>query len=130
MVEFQVVVNDPESGRSFPVTVEGQHASVLVRKKIGDEVDGMFLGLPGYTVQITGGSDRDGFPMRPELPTAGRKRILVSESIGFRSPTYDGERRKKTYRGQEIGPEITQINVKVTDAGPKPIAEHLEGEEG
>ncbi|HVL48406.1 MAG TPA: 30S ribosomal protein S6e [Candidatus Thermoplasmatota archaeon] len=125
MVEFKVVVNDPRDGKSYQVTVSGQHANVLVRKKIGDEVDGMFLGLPGYRLKITGGSDRDGFPMRPEVHTAARKDLLVADSIGFRPTAYGGQRRKRTMRGNEISPEIAQINAKVTTPGPKPVSELL-----
>ena len=123
MVEFKVVVSDPKDGKSYQVAVTGQHANVLVRKKIGDEIDGMFLGLPGYKVKITGGSDRDGFPMRPEIHSAVRKQLLVSESIGFHPVDYPGQRRKISMRGGEISPEIVQINTKVVTHGPKPIAE-------
>lgn len=123
MVEFKVVVSDPKDGKSFQIAVSGQHANVLVRKKIGDEIDGMFLGLPGYKVKITGGSDRDGFPMRPEIHSAARKQILVSESIGYHPVDYPGKRKKISLRGGEISPEIVQINTKVVAHGPKPIAE-------
>lgn len=123
MVEFKVVVADPRDGKSYQVTVTGQHANVLVRKRIGDEVDGMFLSLPGYKVKITGGSDKDGFPMRPEIQSAGRKRILASDSIGFHPKDYVGKRMKRTFRGNEISPEISQINVKVTTPGPKSLAD-------
>ncbi len=123
MVDFKVVVSDPRDGKSYQLTVSGQHANVLVRKKIGDEVDGMFLGLPGYKVKITGGSDKDGFPMRPEIRTAGRKKLLVAESIGYQPTDYPGKREKVSLRGGEISPEIAQINTKVITPGPKPIAE-------
>jgi small subunit ribosomal protein S6e len=122
MVEFRVVVSDPKDGKSYQVPVTGQHANLLVRKKIGDEVEGMFVGLPGYKLKITGGSDKDGFPMRKDVPTAGRKRLLVSESIGFH-PENRGVRRKKTMRGGEIGVDTLQINVVVATHGPKPIGE-------
>ena len=123
MVDFKVVVADPRDGKSYQVPVTGQHANVFVRKHIGDEVDGMFLGLPGYKVKITGGSDKDGTPMRPEMKTAGRKRLLVSWSIGYRPTDYPGKRKKVTLRGNEISPEIAQINVKVVQHGPKPVAD-------
>jgi len=129
MVEFQVIVGDPENGKSYNIDVEGQHANVFVRKSIGEEVDGMFVGLPGYTIEITGGSDADGFPMRPEIPQATRKRVLVSDSIGF-NPDDEGVRKKKTFRGNEVSPEITQINAKIVDRGPKSPEEHLSEDEG
>lgn len=123
MVDFKVVVSDPKDGKSYQVAVTGQHANVLVRKKIGDEIDGMFLSLPGYKVKITGGSDRDGFPMRPEIAGSNRKKLLVSNSIGFNPVDYPGKRAKVSMRGGEISPEIVQINTKVVTHGPKPIAE-------
>jgi small subunit ribosomal protein S6e len=123
MVDFKVVVSDPKDGKSYQLTVSGQHANVLVRKKIGDEVDGMFLGLPGYKVTITGGSDKDGFPMRPEIHAANRKKLLVAESIGYSPKDYPGKREKVSLRGGEISPEIAQINTKIITHGPKPVAE-------
>ena len=122
MVEFRVVVSDPSDGTTVQVPVSGQHATILVRKKIGDEFDGMYCGLPGYKLRITGGTDKDGFPMRPEVPTAGRKRILVTSSIGFR-PKHPGVRRKKTFRGNEVSPDTLQINTVVTTHGPKPLGD-------
>ncbi|HUR70007.1 MAG TPA: 30S ribosomal protein S6e [Candidatus Thermoplasmatota archaeon] len=123
MVDFKVVVSDPKDGKSYQVAVTGQHANVLVRKKVGDEIDGMFLGLPGYKVKITGGSDKEGFPMRPEVGGAARKKLLVSTSIGYDPKDYPGKREKVSMRGGEISPEIVQINTKVITHGPKPIAE-------
>ena len=123
MVDFKVVVSDPRDGKSYQVTVTGQHANVLVRKRIGDEIDGMFLGLPGYKVKITGGSDKDGFPMRPEIAATTRKRLLVATSTGYQPKDYPGKREKVSLRGGEISPEIAQINTKVVTPGPKPISE-------
>jgi small subunit ribosomal protein S6e len=123
MVDFKVVVSDPKDGKSYQLAVSGQHANVLVRKKIGDEVDGMFLGLPGYKVVITGGSDKDGFPMRGEIHSGNRKKILVASGTGYRPKDYHGKREKVSLHGGEIGTDISQINTKVVTHGPKPIAE-------
>jgi small subunit ribosomal protein S6e len=127
MVEFKVVVNNPKDGKSYPVTVSGQHANVLVRKRIGDEFDGMFVGLPGYKLKITGGSDKDGFPMRPEVQSGTRKRILATEGVGYHPADYGGKRKKLSLRGNEVTPEIVQINARVTTNGPKAIDELLAG---
>ncbi|MHB8587104.1 MAG: 30S ribosomal protein S6e [Thermoplasmatota archaeon] len=127
MVEFKVVVNNPKDGKSYPVAVSGQHANVLVRKRVGDEVDGMFVGLPGYKIQITGGSDKDGFPMRPEIHSGARKKILATEGVGYHPTDYPGKRQKKSLRGNEITTETVQINTRVTTHGPKAIEELLAG---
>ncbi|MDH7517429.1 MAG: 30S ribosomal protein S6e [Candidatus Thermoplasmatota archaeon] len=120
MVEFKVVVNDTKNGKSYQIPVSGHHANSLIGKKVGDEVDGIFISLPGYKLQITGGSDKDGFPMRSDLPGVGRRRILVSKSKGFK-PTEKGLRRKKSIRGNTISQDIVQINMKVIKYSSKPI---------
>jgi small subunit ribosomal protein S6e len=124
MVEFNVVVNDTKNGKSYKVSVSGHHANSLVGKKIGDEVDGIFISLPGYKLQITGGSDKDGFVMRKDLPSSVRKRLLLSAGVGFKSKE-NGLRRKKMVRGNTVTQDITQINMKVIKHGSKPIPDFL-----
>ena len=128
MAEFKVVIGDTKTGKSYSTKVEGQHANALIGKKIGDVVDGIFVGLPGYKVQITGGSDFSGFPMRPNLPGSAKKRILVTGGVGFKSHK-KGLRKKKTMRGNTISPDIVSINVKIVQHGNKPIEELLKTEE-
>lgn len=128
MAEFRAVVSDPKDGRSYQVTVSGHHANSLIGKKIGDVIDGIFVGLPGYKLQITGGSDKDGFPMRKDLPGPRRKKLLISGGVGFR-PTRGGLRRRKNVRGNTIAPDTLQVNMKVTQHGMKPISELLKKEE-
>ncbi len=120
MVEFKVVVNDTKNGKSYNIQVSGHHANSLIGKKISDEVDGIFVSLPGYKLQITGGTNKDGFPMRKDLPGTARRRILLSEGLGFK-PKDSGKRKKKSIRGNTINPDIVQINMKVIKHSSKPI---------
>jgi len=124
MVEFKVVVNDIKQGKSYQIPVSGHHANALIGKKIGEEVDGIFVSLPGYKLVITGGTDKDGFPMRPDLPGMGKRRLLLSGGVGFR-PRRKGERKKKMVRGNTISKDIVQINMKVVKYGAKSIEELL-----
>jgi small subunit ribosomal protein S6e len=124
MVDFKVVVGDVKTGRSHKVTVSGHHANSLVGKNIGEVVDGIFVGLPGYKLKITGGSDGNGTPMRKDLPGNKRRKILLSDGLGFHE-TYPGERRRKALRGSAISNEIVQINMSVAEYGPKSIEEML-----
>jgi small subunit ribosomal protein S6e len=128
MVEFKVVINDVKNGKSHQVQVSGHHANSLIGKKIGDEVDGIFVQLPGYKLILTGGTDKTGFPMRRDLPGIVRKRLLLSKSKGFNSKK-DGLRRKKSIRGNTINPDIVQINMKVTKYSSNPIDKILTKEE-
>ena len=127
MVEFKVVVNDTKSGKSYQVPVSGHHANSLIGKKIGDEVDGIFISLPGYKLQITGGTDKDGFAMRKDLPGMVRRRLLLSDGIGFHEIEH-GMRKKKSMRGNTIGQDVVQINMKVTKHSSKPIDSLLKPE--
>lgn len=124
MVEFKAVISDPRTGKTYPAVVEGHHANSLVGKKVGDEFDGIFVSLPGYKLVVTGGSDKDGFPMRKELQGTRRKKLLISKSQGFR-PKDKGVRRRKSVRGNTISPDIVQINMRITAYGSKPIEDAL-----
>jgi len=120
MVEFKAVINDPKSGKSYQRAISGNMAAQLVGKKIGEEVDGLFVQLPGYKLKLTGGSDKDGFPMRGDLTGPRRRGVLVSGGVGFH-PDRGGLRRRKALRGNAISPDILQVNLRITQRGPKSI---------
>ena len=122
MVDFKAVINDVKTGKSHKATVSGHNANSLIGKNIGEVVDGIFVGLPGYKLKITGGSDGNGIPMRGDLPGNKRRKILLSESTGFHE-VYPGERRRKALRCSAISSEIVQINMMITEYGPKPVEE-------
>jgi small subunit ribosomal protein S6e len=114
MAKFKVIVSDPEDGTSKTFELEEARAVPLIGKKIGDVVDGALLGLSGYKVQITGGSDKDGFPMRPNVHGGVRRDVVLSGGVGF-NPKKEGERRRKRVRGNVITDEIVQINMKIVE---------------
>ncbi|MDI6916949.1 MAG: 30S ribosomal protein S6e [Thermoplasmatales archaeon] len=128
MVEFKAVVSDPKTGKSYQLNVTGHYANSMIGKKINDEIDGIFINLPGYKLVLTGGSDKDGFPMRNDLTGQRRKRTLLAGGIGFK-PTHEGLRRKKSIRGNTISPDIVQINMKIKTHGPKPVEESIKAKE-
>jgi small subunit ribosomal protein S6e len=127
MAEFKIVINDPKTGKSYPFSVSGHHAQNLVGKKIGDEIDGINVNLPGYKLKIAGGSDKSGFPMKPGFAGSGRRRLLLTESIGYHPKDYPGKRKRQSVRGQVVGTEIVQINVKITKWGSKAVEDHFAG---
>ncbi|MBX5320672.1 MAG: 30S ribosomal protein S6e [Candidatus Bathyarchaeota archaeon] len=114
MAKFKVIVSDSEDGTSKTVELEDARAAPLIGKKIGDVIDGAILGLSGFKVQITGGSDKDGFPMRPNVHGGVRRSVVLSGGVGF-NPQKKGERRRKKVRGNVITDEIVQINVKIVE---------------
>lgn len=129
MVDFKAIVNDVKTGKSYNVTVSGHHANSLIGKSIGEVVDGIFVGLPGYKIKITGGSDGNGTPMRSDLPGTKRVKLLLSDSKGFHEK-YRGQRKRTAIRGSTVSAEIVQINMAVAEYGPKSIEECLNPAEG
>lgn len=120
MADFKVVISDSKTGKSYQISATSSMQNKFIGKSIGDKVEGSAIGLTGYTLLITGGSDREGFPMRKDIPGAKRRRILVSGGIGYRTKE-KGLRKRKTMRGREISVDIGQINTKIVEYGKKPI---------
>jgi len=116
-VLMKIVISDTKSGKSYQTDVEKGKELALIGKKIGETFDGGVFGAAGYTLEITGGSDSSGFPMRKDVPENRKITALVSEGPGFR-PTRKGERKKKILRGNAISQETAQVNMKVQEAGP------------
>ena len=129
MVELKVVVSDPKTGRAYNVDAGTGAAGALVGKNVGDEVDAGPLGLAGYKILITGGSDQTGTPARRSLPGAGRKQLLLAEGVGFH-PKMEGERKRKMIRAHQITPEFVQVNARVTAYGEKTLDELFPKKEG
>ncbi len=119
MAKFKVIVSDPTEGTSKIVELEEARAAPLIGKRIGEVIEGAVVDLSGQKVQVTGGSDKDGFPMRPSVHGGVRRRIVLSGGVGFK-PTNEGMRRRKTVRGNVITDEIVQINMKIVGKPEKP----------
>ncbi|MFB6155103.1 MAG: 30S ribosomal protein S6e [Haloferacaceae archaeon] len=122
MAEFKVVVADPETGETFQREVDGQDANRFMGRELGDEVDGGAVGLDGFTLELTGGSDNAGRPMRTDVAGPNLQELLLDGGVGFK-PTRDGERKRLTVRGREISDEVAQINARAV--GEDTVAEAL-----
>jgi small subunit ribosomal protein S6e len=112
MADFQVVVADPDSGTTYQTEVSGQDANRFLGRDLGDEVDGGAVGLDGFTLELTGGSDAAGRPMRADVSGPNLTEILSTGGVGHK-PTRDGERKRITVRGRQISDETVQINATV-----------------
>jgi small subunit ribosomal protein S6e len=122
MVEFKLVI--AEAATSVARTVADPQSAGFLGKRIGESVGGELIGLTGYTLKITGGTDRSGFALRPEIPGARQVRVFVGEGFGFHAPRR-GQRKRRTFRGGAISEETVQINLVVEQKGSKPLAELL-----
>jgi small subunit ribosomal protein S6e len=117
LAKFKLIVSDPETGKSQSMELEETNAVPLIGRKLGETIDGVILKMSGHKLKITGGSDKDGFPMRPNIHGGVRVGAIVSKGVGFH-PTRKGERKRKTLRGNVITESIVQVNMKIV-AKPK-----------
>ncbi|MFH1623131.1 MAG: 30S ribosomal protein S6e [Candidatus Aenigmatarchaeota archaeon] len=122
MAIFKIVVSDPKSRRAGQFEVDQSKAHGLLGKRIGDEFDGSVVGFGGYTLRITGGTDKDGFAMHANMKGTGRKKALLSGRPCF-YPGMKGQRRRKTVCGSTVSDSMVQINAAVEKYGEKPFEE-------
>jgi len=129
MATFAVVVSDPETGNSYQIDVEDQDANRFIGRSLGEEVDGEAVGLEGYTLELTGGSDEAGRPMRADVDGPDLEELLLTGGVGF-DPSRDGERKRATVRGKEISDVVVQINASIAERGEESVESLLgEGDE-
>ena len=107
--------------------VELKNPELLFGKKIGDSFKGTVFGIPGledYEFLITGGSTKDGFPMKKGLHGTVKKRLLLSKGVGYKPKGSKKKvRKKKMVRGEVIAEDIAQVNTKVIKEGAKKLEE-------
>jgi len=107
--------------------VELKNPELLFGKKIGDSFKGTIFGIPGledYEFLITGGSTKDGFPMKKGLHGTIKKRLLLSKGVGYKPKGSKKKvRKKKMVRGEVIADDIAQVNTKVIKEGAKKLEE-------
>ena len=125
---MKIVMSDPKTGKSYQKELNKDVEPRFYSKRIGDSFNGELIELPGYEFKITGGSDKSGFPMRPEIRGRKRKKVLLTKGIGFKE-NRKGLRKKKSVRGHTINEEIAQINTKITKYGSAKLDELFKKEE-
>lgn len=119
MPEFKITINDPKTGKSYNKVLE---TDIFKRKKLHEKITGDALGLKGYELEITGGSDTSGCPMRFDIEGTAKRRALLTGGVGVVIPRH-GARIRKTVRGNEISLDTAQVNLKVVKEGGKKIEE-------
>lgn len=110
---MNIVISEPKSGKAANKKIE---ETVFLNRKIGEEVSLDTIGLAGFKAKITGGSDKQGFPMKSTIQGAARKKALLRKGTGFRTKR-KGALKRKAVRGNMISPETQQLNLVITHAG-------------
>ena len=129
MVDFKINIGDKATKKTYKLEVKSPDADNLLNKTLGSKIRGELFGLNGYELEITGGSDKAGFPMLSSLEGSGRKKAVLSKGKGFQKIKRSYSKKRKTIRGNTVSSDIAQINLKVSKAGKDPIAKLLGIEE-
>lgn len=134
MPVFRFVVSS--GSKSWQVEKEQSECPVL-GKKIGETFNAGFLGLDGYSLKITGGTDKDGIPQNKNLEITGKRRLLFTRGFGFsgkkrppgrkkvKATMRKGLRKRRISRGNIISADTMQINCIVQEEGPKKMEDIL-----
>ena len=80
LANFKITISDTK-GKSITRELKDNDANPLIGLLIGQETDASLVGLEGK-IKITGGSDKSGIPMRADLLSSARKRILIPKGVG------------------------------------------------
>jgi small subunit ribosomal protein S6e len=120
LAQFKLVISD-KNGKSISQELKDRSAQPLLGSKIGDNVDSSIAGIAGGMMKFTGGSDKSGTPMRPDVHGGVKKYVLLSKGIGMKNIT-KGNRKRKLVRGSMITEEIYQLNCSLVE-GNLPVKE-------
>jgi len=110
----------PATGQQKLIEIEDEaKLQNLYGNRIAQEVEGSVLGseFTGYTFRISGGNDKQGFPMRQGILTNTRVRILCAKGQKTYRPRRAGERKRKSVRGAIVGHDIAVLNLVVVRRG-------------
>ncbi len=120
LAQFKLVISDSK-GKSISQELKDRSAQPLLGSKIGDIIDSSVIGITGGKMKVTGGSDKSGTPMRPDVHGGVKKYVLLSKGIGIKN-IGGGHRIRKLVRGNMVTEEIYQLNCALVD-GSLPVKE-------
>jgi len=92
-------------------------------KRMATEVSAEHLGdeWKGYVVRISGGNDKQGFPMKQGILTNGRVRLLLSKGHSCYRQRRAGERKRKSVRGCIVDSNLSVLCLVIVKKGEQDI---------
>eukprot|EP00401_Gymnodinium_catenatum_P031577 CAMPEP_0117486626 /NCGR_PEP_ID=MMETSP0784-20121206/15575_1 /TAXON_ID=39447 /ORGANISM="" /LENGTH=234 /DNA_ID=CAMNT_0005281245 /DNA_START=65 /DNA_END=769 /DNA_ORIENTATION=- len=92
-------------------------------KRMSTEVSGESLGdeFKGYVFRISGGNDKQGFPMKQGILCNHRVRLLFKKGMSCYRERRSGCRKRKSVRGCVVGPDLAVLSLVVAKKGAEEI---------
>ncbi|KNH09690.1 40S ribosomal protein S6 [Perkinsela sp. CCAP 1560/4] len=125
--EMKLLLADPSTGGTKSVDIEDDYLrkANLGDYRMGQEIEGRIFGdaFNGYVFRISGGQDKDGFPMKQGVMTSSRVRLLLTPgTTGFQKwRARAGERKRRSVRGCILGIDLATVALVVLKKGEKEI---------
>ena len=126
LTQFKIIISD-KKGKSVSKELKDKEAQPLVGLRVGEIIDSSVVGIASGKIQLRGGSDKSGTPIRSDVHGGVKKYVLLSKGSGMRDDR-EGIRKRKLVRGNMITEEIYQINCLLTE-GNLPLTAEAKTEE-
>jgi small subunit ribosomal protein S6e len=113
-------ISYPANGTQKLIEIEDERKlRVFMDRRMGAEVPGDSVGpeFAGYVFRITGGNDKQGFPMKQGVMHPSRVRLLLSEGHSCYRPRRTGERKRKSVRGCIVGMDLSVLALSIVKQG-------------
>jgi len=113
-------ISYPANGSQKLIEVDDDRKlRVFMEKRMGNEVPADSLGdeWKGYIFRITGGNDKQGFPMKQGVMLPTRVRLLLSDGHSCYRPRRTGERKRKSVRGCIVAQDLSVLALSIVKQG-------------
>jgi small subunit ribosomal protein S6e len=117
-------ISYPANGSQKLVEIEEERKlRIFMERRMGQEVPGDTVGdeFKGYVFRITGGNDKQGFPMKQGVMHPTRVRLLLSDGHSCYRPRRTGERKRKSVRGCIVGMDLAVLSLAIVKKGDADI---------
>ena len=119
-VKMKLNISYPANGTQKLIEVdEERKLRVFMDRRMGQEVPGDSVGdeFKGYIFKITGGNDKQGFPMKQGIMHPTRVRLLLADGHSCYRPRRTGERKRKSVRGCIVGMDLSVLALSIVKQG-------------
>ncbi|KAG7791083.1 hypothetical protein KL910_000344 [Ogataea haglerorum] len=114
----------PANGTQKSIDIDDEHKlRAFYEKRMGQEVEGDAVSdeFKGYVFKITGGNDKQGFPMKQGVMIPNRVKLLLTKGTSCYRPRRTGERKRKSVRGCIVGSDLAALSLVVVKQGEQEI---------
>ncbi|KAI9321732.1 40S ribosomal protein S6-B [Dichotomocladium elegans] len=117
-------IANPATGCQKLIEIDDERRlRVFYDKRMSQEVPGDSVGdeFKGYVFRISGGNDKQGFPMKQGVLLPHRVRLLLSKGHSCYRPRRDGERKRKSVRGCIVSSDLAVLSLVIVKQGEQDI---------